>query len=55
MENGITNAAKSAENSLHITLTSGSTKYRTHVLRSLQQDLDSAGLSYWVYGKDVFG
>lgn len=55
MEDGITNAAKSAEDSLHIALTSGSTKYRTHVLRSLQQDLDSAGRSYWAYGRDVFG
>ncbi len=43
MENGITGAAKSAEDSLNISLTSGSTKYRIHVLRSLQEDLENAG------------
>jgi hypothetical protein len=43
MENGINGVAKSTEESLSISLTSGSTKYRTQILKSLQQDLERDG------------
>lgn len=45
MENGIIGAANGAEDSLNISLTTGSTKYRTQVLKGLQQDLENAGSS----------
>jgi hypothetical protein len=43
MENGINGVAKSTEESLSISLTSGSTKYRIQILKSLQQDLERDG------------
>ncbi len=46
MENGINGAAKSGEESLNVSLTSGSTKLRGQVLRRLQEELGSAGDFY---------
>lgn len=46
MENGITSAAEGAGNGLNISLTSASTKHRTQILKSLQQDLEDVGSLY---------
>jgi hypothetical protein len=46
MANGIKGAARSVEDSLNISLTSGSTKHRGQVLRSLQEELRSNGQLY---------
>jgi hypothetical protein len=44
MENGTRSAARAAGDSLHISLTYGLTKHRTQILKSLQQDLEDAGM-----------
>jgi hypothetical protein len=43
MENGINGVAKSSEGSLSTSLTSGSTKYRIQILRSLPKELEGDG------------
>ena len=48
MENGTKSAGRAAGDSLHISLTYASTKYRTQILKSLQQDLDDVGM--WCSG-----